>query len=118
RGHCALRRAPGRVARPRRGVLRRRLPRLPARPRTSPEGGMTSVAATAPARVASRTGRAATGADSQKLELGLRLAAFAALCLFATLHWARLVVPAAGGRAFAVALVATAGAAAMGALST
>ncbi|MFL5886142.1 MAG: transglutaminase family protein, partial [Thermoleophilaceae bacterium] len=60
----------------------------------------------------------AAASESQKIELALRLAAFAALCLFATLHWARLVVPAAGGRAFAVALVATGGAAVMGMLSS
>ena len=46
------------------------------------------------------------------------IAAGAALCLFATLHWTRLVVPSPGGRAVTVTLIATAGAAGMGALST
>jgi transglutaminase-like putative cysteine protease len=80
---------------------------------TSLAAGRLAAGAGAPPRDA-----APRAAESAALELALRVAAFAALCLFASLHWARLVAPAPSGRAVGVALLATAGAAGIGAVST
>ena len=76
-----------------------------------------SALAGAPAgiRVRPRTG-AQPAAASPVLELALRVVAFAALCLFATLHWNTLVVHGPTGRAVLVSAVAAAGGAAMGAV--
>jgi transglutaminase-like putative cysteine protease len=78
---------------------------------------MSGMAAAAPVRPAgARRREAADVAVTPAADLALRVTSFAALCLFAVLHWNQLVTHAPVGRAIAVAAIAAAAAAGMGAL--